>query len=101
MNYRDLNILFNDNSYKFAGSTLAARRLEKRMWKLAGKEYKFAGIGPAKERGTRLEAHFTCTESLSGGGCWHNRVKVDIGCALDCLSGNLESALIEAAKGEA
>lgn len=93
MNYKDLNTLFNDNSYKFAGSSHAASRLEKRTWEHCGRAYRFAGIGPAKARKLRLEAHFTCTETLPDSGVWHNRIKVDLGDALDCLTGNLETAI--------
>ena len=95
MNYRDLNRLFNDSSFKYAGSGHAARRLEKRKWQLNSDAYTFAGIAPAKGgRAQRLEAHFTCTKSKDGG-CWHNRITVDIGSALDCLSGDLSKALAD------
>ena len=92
MNYKDLNQLFGDNSYRFAGSAAAAERLRKRKWQLAGNLYTFAGIGKAKgEPRLRLEAHFTSTQPLEGGGFWHNRVLIDLGDALDCISGDLSS----------
>ena len=94
MNYSDLNNLFNDSSFKYAGSCHASRRLGQRKWILNGKQYNFAGIAKATgERKVRLEAHFTCTESLTDGGCWHTRVKIDIGNALDCLTGDMLKAI--------
>lgn len=98
MNYKDLNDLFKDNSFKFAGAALAAKRLEKREWRFDGDVYRFAGIGKAKgERKIRLEAHFTCTKEKDGG-CWHNRITVDLESALDCLSGDLRKALADYAE---
>ena len=94
MNYKDLNKLFNDSSYKYAGSAAAYARLGKRKWKLRGKQYTIAGIAPAKgEKALRLVVHFTCNESLPEGGVFHTRIMVDIGDALDCLSGDLVKAL--------
>ena len=86
MDHRELRKLFGGT--KEQARSAAVERIERRKWKKDAREYRFAGLESKASVGS-VRVHFTHTSSAPGGGAYHQRLAVDVGDALDCLSGDL------------